>query len=112
MVKNKYKIKKILIQLAKNLELKDIKVSRLILYGSYARGNPKPYSDIDVAVISPDFNGKGILKRQEILGEAIFPLGEPIEALGYTPQECKYSYRLSFISEIMSTGKVILLKEH
>lgn len=112
MVKNRYKIKKILIQLVKNLELKDIKVSQLILYGSYARGNPEPYSDIDIAVISPDFNGKGILKRQEILGEAIFPLGEPIEALGYTPQECKYSHRLSFISEIMSTGKIILRKKH
>lgn len=110
MAKKKYKIKKIVKQLIRNLESKGIEVSCLILYGSYAHGNPNTYSDIDIAVISPNFNRKGILRRQELLGEAIFPLGEPIEALGYTPQECKYPHRLSFISEILLTGKVIYKK--
>lgn len=107
MAKKKYEIEKILKQLIKSLESKGIEVSQLILYGSYARGNPKAYSDIDIAIISPNFNGKNILERQELLGEAIFPLGEPIEALGYAPQECKYPHPLSFISEILTTGKVI-----
>lgn len=110
MVKKRDRIKKIIPLLIKNLESKGIKVSRLILYGSYARGNPKRYSDIDIAVISPSFSGKGILKRQELLGEAIFSLNEPIEALGYTPGECKYPNRFSFISEILASGKIIYRK--
>jgi predicted nucleotidyltransferase len=110
MAKNKYKIDKIIRDLVRNLESKGIEVSQLVLYGSYARGNPKPYSDIDIAVISPNFRGKGILKRQELLGEAIFPLGEPIEALGYAPEECKHPDSLSFVSEILTTGKIIYKK--
>jgi predicted nucleotidyltransferase len=110
MAKKKDNIKRITNQLIINLEASGIDVFRLILYGSYAHGNPKAYSDIDIAVISPSFNGKTILKRQELLGEAIFPLGEPIEALGYTPQECKTPNPLSFISEILSTGKIIYKK--
>ncbi len=111
MVKRKRKINKILNQLVNSLEAKGIKVYQLILYGSFASGKAKPYSDIDIAVISPTFNGKGILKRQELLGEAIFPLGEPIEALGYSPQEYKNPYPLSFLSEILSTGKLVYRRQ-
>lgn len=111
MVKSEYKIKNILKKLVNGLESNGIEVSKLILYGSYAHGNPKAYSDIDIAVISRSFSGKSILKRQELLGEAIFSLKEPIEALGYTPQECQSPDSLSFISEILSTGKVIYNKK-
>jgi predicted nucleotidyltransferase len=83
------------------------KVNRLILYDSYAEGIPKPYSDIDIAVISTSFNNKGLLKRQELLGEAIFPLGEPIEALGYSYKEFKKPPMLSFLSEIITKGKIV-----
>ncbi len=91
----------------RNLAGKGIPVERLILYGSYAKGAHKPYSDIDIAVISSAFKGKGILKRQELLGEALCDIGEPIEALGYTPKECRKPSPLSFIWEILTTGKLI-----
>lgn len=32
-----------------------VRVTRLLLFGSYARGTPHAGSDIDLAVISPDF---------------------------------------------------------
>lgn len=32
---------------------KEIPVQEVILFGSYAKGNPREYSDIDLAVISP-----------------------------------------------------------
>jgi len=103
----KNKINRLADSVVKSLAEKGILVKCLILYGSYARGNPKSYSDIDIAVISSFFEGKGILKRQELLGEALYDLGEPIEALGYTPQEYKKPPALSFLSEILSTGKLI-----
>lgn len=91
----------------KTLNEKGIPVKYLILYNSYAKGNPKSYSDIDIVVISPVIEGKGVLRRQELLGEALYGLGEPIEALGYTPKEYKKPPLLSFLSEILSTGKLI-----
>lgn len=107
MVKTKSKINKIVRQLVNQLEDKDIRVKQLILFGSQVTGKAKSYSDIDIAVISPSFEGKGILKRQELLGEAIYPLKEPIEAIGYTPGEYKNISPLSFLSEIISTGIVV-----
>ncbi len=107
MAKTKPKIDSIAKRLVNRLKEKNIDVKQLILFGSYATGKTKPYSDIDIAVISPSFKGKGILKRQELLGEAIYPLQEPIEAIGYTPYEYKNIAPASFLSEIAATGKVI-----
>lgn len=106
----KYNVNQLLKDLIKNLESKRIEVYSVILFGSYARGNPKRYSDIDIAIISPNFRNKSILKRQELLGEAIFPLMAPIEALGYSPDELKSPSPLSFPSEILATGKLIYKK--
>lgn len=107
MAKANSRIKKIAIQLVNQLKNMDIYVQQLILFGSYAEGKAKLYSDIDIAVISASFKGKGLLRRQELLGEAIYPLKEPIEALGYTPSEYKNVIPASFLSEIIAKGKVI-----
>lgn len=103
----KNKISRLKDIIVKSLTENGIPVKCLILYGSYAKGNPKPWSDIDIAVVSSVFEGKGILKRQELLGEALYRLGEPIEALGYTPREYRRPPALSFLSEILSKGKLI-----
>ena len=107
MVKSTSQIKQIANNLVIHLEKKGIKVDRLLLYGSYANGNPLSYSDIDIAVISSSFDNKSLIKRQELLAEAIFPLDEPIEAIGYGYQEFKKSTPLSFLSEIIAKGKII-----
>ena len=39
----------------KTLEVEGINVSKIILYGSYASGKFHKDSDIDVAIVSPDF---------------------------------------------------------
>lgn len=107
MVKHKSKIKKIIGKLNKGLENRGVIVKQLILFGSYVRNQAKPYSDIDLAIISPTFRKWGILKRQELLGEIIFPIGEPIEALGYTPEEYRKADKMSFLGEIKRIGRVI-----
>ena len=107
MVKNPTQLNHLINGLVAGLKKKDIKVDRLILYGSYANGNPKPYSDIDIAVISSTFDKKNLLQRQELLGEVIFSLQEPIEAIGYGYREFKKLAPLSFLSEIISNGKVV-----
>ena len=62
---------------------------------------------MDIAVISESFNRKGLLKRQELLGEAIFSLQEPVEAIGYSYEEFRKRLPLSFLSDIVAKGKVV-----
>ena len=33
----------------------DVTIEKILLFGSYAKGNPHKYSDIDLAVFSPQF---------------------------------------------------------
>ena len=107
MVKKQSQIKRVINDLVESLKRKGIKVDRLILYGSYVNGKPRSDSDIDVAVISSSFNNKNLLKRQELLGEAIFGLNEPVEVIGYSYNEFTKRSRLSFLFDIVSSGKTV-----
>ena len=64
----------------KELKKRKIKISKVILYGSRASGRAHEYSDIDVAVVSPDF-GKDRYQEGARLFEiacAIDPRIEPV----------------------------------
>jgi predicted nucleotidyltransferase len=40
--------------------------SRIVLFGSYARGEPRPDSDVDLLVVMP-FKGSGVSKAAEMI---------------------------------------------
>lgn len=42
-------------QFAKLLRKRKIRISKIILYGSRVTGKAHKYSDIDIAIVSPDF---------------------------------------------------------
>ena len=87
------------------LESKGIKVHKLILYGSYARGKAREGSDIDVLVISDDFTGKDYWGRIDILSDAIYEVFEPIEAVALTVDEWEKGE--STVAEYAKEGEVI-----
>ena len=89
MVKTEQEIDRIIEKYKKELKKYKINPEKIILYGSYAKGNPREDSDIDLVVISRDFKNMNLRDRLEILGLAAGNVFEPIEALGYTPQEVK-----------------------
>ncbi|MDY7010049.1 MAG: nucleotidyltransferase domain-containing protein [Planctomycetota bacterium] len=64
-----------------------VEPQKIVLFGSYATGNYREGSDIDLVVVSEDFNGKGYWERIELLSAAICDLWEPIEAVAMTPEE-------------------------
>ncbi len=84
-----------------------IRVSRVILYGSYARGTPKPYSDIDLVVVSPDLSRYPLLKRQELLAQLTMNIDAPLEVIGYTPRELNKSGSTIFGQIIRRTGRIL-----
>jgi uncharacterized protein len=86
---------------------KHIRVDTVILFGSYANGHPHKWSDIDLAVISPDFDGKDWFERVKLMGKARAARDIDIEAIGYGKQQYETAHRQTFLGEIIRTGKVV-----
>lgn len=64
---------------------------RIVLFGSYARGNPGPDSDVDVLVILP-FDGKPFWKSLEVLNHANPDF--PVDLLARRPDDTARRYAL------------------
>ena len=101
MVKTEREIKEIIYKFELALEGLGIKPERILLYGSYAKGTPREDSDIDIIVISEDFKDMNLRERLELLGIAAGRVFEPIEALGYTPEEIEENKKETFLEEIL-----------
>ena len=82
-----------------------INVDKLILFGSYATGQNRQDSDIDLVVISRDFENKNYWERIDILSEAIYTIFEPIEATAFTPDE--WQNHQSLIADFAQNGQVV-----
>lgn len=50
------------------LKQKGIGVNEAYLYGSYANGEPDEWSDIDVAIVSEQFDGNRFMDSEKIAG--------------------------------------------
>ena len=82
---------------------KEIKVSKVILYGN---GKANEYSDIDLAVFSPDF-GKNKLLELQLLSKLSWIVDESIEAVPYSADKLINPKPSSFVYEIIKTGKTV-----
>ncbi len=87
------------------LQAQDIKIHKIILYGSCASGTSREGSDIDVIVVSEDFAQKDYWERIEILTEAIYQVFEPIEAVAMTPEEWEAGN--SFVADYAKNGEIL-----
>lgn len=105
MVTNKTIIKNKIIKYIKTLE-EHVRVSKVILYGSWANGNPDKYSDIDLAVFSPDF-GKNKLKELQLLSRLSWNIDETIEAIPYSIEQLSNNDPTSFVYNILKNGEII-----
>lgn len=86
---------------------RNIRVEKAILFGSYAKGNAVETSDIDVAVISPDF-GQDYLEEAVLLKEISEDIDLDISPRPYSLEEYKKGKRGQFLyDEIISKGKPI-----
>ena len=103
MVKTEREIIEIIDRFHKEIERMGVKPRQILLYGSYAAGGaPREDSDIDVIVISEDFKKMNLRERLELLGIAAGKVFEPIEALGYTPEEIESHKKETFLEAILS----------
>lgn len=110
MLFNEIQIKKIAKEAAAILKDK-YPVSAVILFGSYAKGFAKEWSDIDLAFISDKFQRMSDYKRSYILLQVIHQIKLPelkdIEPVGLTWKEYQEPEKFSLASQVKKTGKVI-----
>ncbi|MHB1044272.1 MAG: nucleotidyltransferase domain-containing protein [Eubacteriales bacterium] len=91
----------------KAIRARNIRVEKAILFGSYAKGKATKDSDIDIAVISPDF-GKDYIEEAVMLKEISEGIDLDISPRPYSLEEYRTSGRGQFLhDEILGKGKSI-----
>ncbi|MBN1992578.1 MAG: nucleotidyltransferase domain-containing protein [Anaerolineae bacterium] len=78
---------------------------KIILFGSYAYGQPKPWSDVDLLVVTETEDPKKL--QRDISVSFRDPIG--LDILVRTPQEIENRISLNdfFLREIVTKGKVL-----
>jgi uncharacterized protein len=85
-----------------------LKPEKIILFGSYAYGNPTPDSDVDLLVIMKT-KAKEI-DRYVAVSNLLYPRQFPVDILVKTPKEIKAEAEKKgnfFLREILKKGKVL-----
>ncbi len=85
-----------------------LKPEKIILFGSYAYGNPTPDSDVDLLVIMKTKETQK--ERYLTVARLLRPREFPVDIIVKTPAEIKHALtdkRNFFIQEIVTKGKVL-----
>jgi predicted nucleotidyltransferase len=103
----KLKIKNILSEL---LQEKGIDISKIVIFGSFTRGEQKEDSDIDIIIVSSNFRNKSIFERVKLttgIGrELVRQIKMPFDLIYYSDEEWENENFL-IINEAKSYGEVI-----
>ncbi len=87
--------------------VQELNPEKIVLFGSYAYGNPNPDSDVDLLVI---MNTKASHKdRSWAVSRLLLPRPFPVDILVKTPVEVKRGLETGdfFLKEILTRGKVL-----
>lgn len=76
-------------------------ISRAFIYGSYAKGTAGKWSDIDIAIISPDFSTDLFEERLALMKLAL-KVDDRIEPSPFRPEDFNIDNPL--VSEISTSG--------
>jgi predicted nucleotidyltransferase len=105
MVKTKDELEKNLRDFIESL-IEKYSIEAVVLFGSYSGGIPSEYSDIDVAVFSPDFGVNPLAEMTELC-KIRRSIDTDIEPLPFSAKEFYEYTKADFVSEIIEKGKII-----
>ena len=83
----------------------EIPVEEVILFGSYAHGNAKEHSDIDLAIISDWFQDKKHIENMQYLSRIAADYNSLIEALPFTAEEYRELDKRTFLASIVKNWR-------
>ena len=91
------------------LEKKGLNISKVVLFGSHAKGKATEESDIDIVIVSKDFEDKDIFERAQLTKEAeiltIKKYMVPFDIITLTPEE--FESETSLISDYAKNGEIV-----
>lgn len=96
-------IRDIIKKFVASLTSKGIRVEKAVLYGSYAKGDIRADSDIDVAIISPDF-GRDRYEEGKLLMQTAWRIDPRIEPVPISSESYKNDTWVPLIYEIREKG--------
>jgi len=87
---------------------KHFEITRIILFGSRARGDALKNSDYDIMLVSPDFEGKHFTERaSEVLRTLTTHF--PLDLLCYTPKEFEEKRRqIGIVRKAVKEGIAVM----
>jgi predicted nucleotidyltransferase len=89
--------------------LNQIVIHQVLLFGSHASGKAHAWSDIDIAIISPEFEQKSRFVRKSFLAKAAIEANaSKIQAIGFTPSEWSSQGMKGFSRIVKSTAITIM----
>lgn len=87
------------------LEKHNIRIKTAILFGSYAKGSQDEYSDVDVALVSNDFEGVRFLDKEKIR-KITLDIDYRLSPLSYRTED--FTSDDLFVKEILETGEKVI----
>ncbi len=96
-------IEQIISKFVRALILQGIRVDKVVLYGSYASGKTHEWSDIDLAVISPDF-GKDRFEEGKTLFQIAWRIDPRLEPIPISSEAYEKDTWVPLIYEIKQKG--------
>jgi predicted nucleotidyltransferase len=97
------KISEIISRFVHILTANGIRVEKAILYGSYATGRVHPGSDLDLAIVSPDF-GKDRFEEGKLLHRLAWRVDPRIEPIPISSASYENNTWIPLIYEIRQNG--------
>lgn len=88
------------------LQERGVQVERIILFGSHTAGTARPDSDIDVAVVSPDF-GRDRFEESRVLFQAAWRIDPRLEPVPIPSGALERDTWQPLLHEIMTKGRVL-----
>jgi predicted nucleotidyltransferase len=97
------KVRDIILRFIEALNKKGIHVERALLFGSYASGDARAGSDLDVAIVSPDF-GKDRFEEGKMLFQVAWRIDPRIEPIPISSKSFENDTWVPLIYEIRQKG--------
>jgi len=101
-------LKQIVRRFCAQLEKMGIRPEKVMLYGSQVTGTAREGSDIDLIVISSDWQKYSQRERLEILGIASARILEPVQAQGFTPAEISKNQIMPFWAHVLKEQAIVI----